>query len=409
MIGGARMPELVDAAHRRGLRAVLLAARDESRQAEGGAFDACRYFDIERPPSALLREILAIDARSGGVAGIVPILEFGLAPAAVAARRLGLPGTPPLAVQACGDKLRMRRALASAGLAQVCHASCETSAEAEAFRRRAGGAIIIKPTSGAGSDGVSLVDHPGGVERALALARSARGSRRVLCEGFVTGPEVSLEGYVSRGRLHRVAITDKVSDSRFLELGHSQPSRHSAADCEGAWRLAEAALAALGMVHGMCHTEVRLSPRGPVLIETHPRAGGDYIHRVTRLTTGVCLADRAVALALGEEPPAPERVAKTAAAVAYLPPRAGRVVSAALPARGDGDGIVEAGLGPLVTQGAMLSGRSASWERIAYAVAVGPTPEMALDAARRYLAEADVAIEASGTEVADSTPATARA
>jgi len=187
------------------------------------------------------------------------------------------------------------------------------------------------------------------------------------------------------GRLVPVAVTDKLSDPRFLELGHTQPSRHPPEVLEAAWEVAERALAALGVTCGLCHTEVRLSPRGPVIVETHTRMGGDFIHVLTALTTGVDLMDVAVALAMGEVPDARPHPTGVAAAVAFLPARPGTVVAVDVPPLGLGPGVLSSGPGLLVKPGARLTGRSASWERLAHAVAIGATPEAALEAATSYL------------------------
>ncbi|HEY3121101.1 MAG TPA: ATP-grasp domain-containing protein, partial [Vicinamibacteria bacterium] len=383
LVGGAQTPEFGRAARRRGFETLVLLSEDEHVAGIGGdEFEHRERVDVDRPQSAILRRILDLH-ETRRFAAIVPVMQYGLAPAALAARRLGLPGTPPAAVERTANKLRMRQVLEQAGLGQVRYAGCDSPEQVEAFRREVGGPIVVKPMSGTGSDGVSRVDAAEEVAAAFELAATARGSSGVLCEEFIAGPEVSLEGYVTEGRLVAVAITDKLSDARFLELGHSQPSRHPPEAQAEAWRLAERALAALGMTHAMCHTEIRLSPRGPVIVETHPRIGGGWIHVLTALTTGVDLADVAVALALGEAPGALPRPTGVAAAVAFLPARAGTVSAVEMPpATGE---VRRAGLGMFVKPGARLSGRSASWERLGQAVAVGATPEAALESATRYL------------------------
>jgi biotin carboxylase len=371
---------------------VLLAAEDELPARGPHDFDHHERIDVAGSQSAILRRILELhEARP--FLGIVPVLQYGLAPAALALRRLGLPGPSPAAVARTANKLRMRQVLEAAGMGQVRFAACSSPAEAEAFRHAVGGPIVVKPIDSSGSDGVARVEAAEHVPAAFHLAATARGASGVFCEEFVPGPEVSLEGYVVNGRLVRVAVTDKRSDARFLELGHSQPSRHAPDVQEAAWRLAERALSALGVTSGLCHTEVLLSPRGPVLVETHTRMAGDYIHFLTARTTGVDLAEVAVALAVGEDPEAWPRPTGVAAAVAFLPSRGGTVRSVDMPPLAAAIGVLRAAPGLSVKPGARLNGRSASWERLAHAIAVGATPEAALSAARTHLGSVRIEFE----------------
>src|SRR4029079_12563216 len=58
----------------------------------------------------------------------------------------------------------------------------------------------------------------------------------------------------------------------FVECGHDFPSPSGA---ERVVRLlAGAALKALGLGFGPAHTEIRVGPRGPVVIEVNPRLAG---------------------------------------------------------------------------------------------------------------------------------------
>src|SRR2546429_1233754 len=87
-----------------------------------------------------------------------------------------------------------------AGLAQVRYAACHDLAQAQAFLERVGGPIILKPVSGTGSDGVSLVRSGEELVSAFQVAMGADGFAGILCEEYIEGPEVSLEGYSVDGR-----------------------------------------------------------------------------------------------------------------------------------------------------------------------------------------------------------------
>jgi hypothetical protein len=92
----------------------------------------------------------------------------------------------------------------------------------------------------------------------------------------------------------------------------------------------------------MTHTEVRLSARGPVVIEVNARLGGDLIPYLGSLATGVEPGRVAVDVALGEAPDlAPDRA--LAAGIRFLyPPEDCRVRAVDTPARGACAGLVAA-------------------------------------------------------------------
>lgn len=78
-----------------------------------------------------------------------------------------------------------------------------------------------------------------------------------------------------------------------------------------------AVLEAVGLTHGISHTEVRLTAAGPRLVELNPRQGGGYIFELVRLVTGFNPLRVLVDLALGQEP-APGPAAAASAAVTFL-------------------------------------------------------------------------------------------
>lgn len=75
----------------------------------------------------------------------------------------------------------------------------------------------------------------------------------------------------------------------------------------------------MGLTDGPSHTEIRLSRRGPMVIESHNRAGGDHIDELVRAAYGIDLAAYAVGWPTGlvaELPDDPRPVA--AASIRFL-------------------------------------------------------------------------------------------
>jgi biotin carboxylase len=379
-----QIAELFDALSSRGVGVVLLTIPETfARMTLPACVVRAETIDVT-DQRAVARQILRLN-ETYAFEAIVPVMEFGLLPAALAASELKLPTPSVRAVQNTRDKLRMRRVLDAAGLGQVRYRHCQTLAEAESFWRLVGGPVFLKPAAGSGSDGVSRIADARDLQTAWELAAGAPGFTGALCEEFVVGPEVSLEGYSIDGRFVPIALTDKLTDEHFLERGHSQPARRTPEEYRSVCDFAARALAALGVRTAVSHTELKLTAGGPVMIETHTRMGGGNIHQLTRTTTGVDLADLMVALALGEEPVVTPRETGIAAAIRFMAGRAGVVASVTVPRLHEGGDVTAAVA--YVQPGDVTTGRSSSLSRLGHAMAVGATPEAAADAAERCLAE----------------------
>jgi hypothetical protein len=95
---------------------------------------------------------------------------------------------------------------------------------------------------------------------------------------------------------------------------------------ERAFAVAEAALRAAGVRHGLCHTELKLTPAGPRVIEVNGRLGG-YVDDVVSRSSGMSPLRLALAAALERagavERPRPERVAYQ---LFVLPPVGARAI-----------------------------------------------------------------------------------
>ncbi len=381
IVGSGASKELAAAAARRGWRAAMLTQQDSAlRVGSLGVVDHIETVDWALPLD-IVRRIVDL-YKAGEIESVVPIDEFGLLPAALATTQLGIPGASLRAVRNTRDKLHMRRVLEQAGLHQLRYAACRDLAEARAFLEKINGPIILKPVSGTGSDGVSRVAHGQELAAAFEFAAGARGFSGVLGEEYIEGPEVSLEGYSVEGRFVPVALTDKRTDEHFVEIGHQQPSVLPQRVFDEAAGIAGRALAALGVEHGVTHSEFRIGARGPVLLETHTRMGGDQIHVLTQLTTGVDLADLMVAFSIGEAVDAAPVPQQRGAAIRFFKGRPGRVSGTRVPPVDTASGIHSV-LCPAI--GKSVTGRSSSPQRLGHVIATSPTPEASAIAAESFM------------------------
>ncbi|NBM16645.1 ATP-grasp domain-containing protein [Streptomyces sp. GC420] len=268
--------------------------------------------------------------RALGFDGVITSCDYYLPAAARIAERLGLPGPAAVAVENACRKDATRRILADAGVPGPRFAVCADWAATAEAARELGYPLVLKPVDLCAGMFVRRVDD----ERELAAAHralsgfpvNARGLRRVpdvLLEELLTGPEVSVETVSHGGTGHVVGITDKSIGGApaFIETGHMYPAALAPADADAARRTALDAITALGLDDVVTHTEIRLTPDGPRLVEVNPRPAGNRISELIRHVTGIDLAAACVDVALGRAPDLrPRDTGLRSAAIGFLVP-----------------------------------------------------------------------------------------
>jgi len=262
-------------------------------------------------PESLLPEVLRLHAVLG-FDGVVTSCDYYLPVVARTAARLGLPGPAPEAVEHACRKDATRRVLAEAGVPGPRFAVQEDWAELVRSARDIGYPLVVKPVDLCAGMLVRRVD---GEEQLAAAVKAladfpvnARGQQRapvVLLEELLDGPEVSVESVSHGGAVHVVGVTDKSvgGEPAFIETGHMFPAALTASDIEAVERTAVAAVMALGLTDGVvAHTEIKLTPAGPRVVEVNPRPAGNRITELVRRVTGIDLVAAFVDVGLGHSP-----------------------------------------------------------------------------------------------------------
>ncbi|MFI0712445.1 ATP-grasp domain-containing protein [Streptomyces inhibens] len=273
-----------------------------------------------------------------GFDGVITSCDYYLPTVARIADRLGLPGPLPEAVENACRKDATRRALADAGVAGPRFAVCADRSAAIVAAAELGYPLVLKPVDLCAGMYVRRVDDEEELVRAHRALDdfpvNARGQRRaplVLLEELLHGPEVSVETVTFEGRTHVVGVTDKSVGGApaFIETGHMFPAALTAADTTAAEDTAVQALKALGLDNVVAHTEVKLTPDGPRVVEVNPRPAGNRITELIRHVTGIDIAAACVDVALGHPPDL--RIRDTglrSAAIGFLVPRTAGVLEA---------------------------------------------------------------------------------
>lgn len=249
-------------------------------------------------------------ADSRPVAGVLSWDEALVENTARVADALGLPGATARGARNCRDKHSTRAVLTAAGVAQPAYGFADTEPDAVRIAERIGHPVVVKPRGMGASIGVVLARNGPEVRSAF---RDADGVSRqgaapfrggALVEEYLTGEEISVDAAVVDGEYLPMFLARKHVGMfpHFEELGHTvDPADALLADADLMHMLATAHRA-LGLRFGITHTEVKLTPRGPVIVEVNGRLGGDLIPYVGRLATGVDPGVAMVDVATGRHP-----------------------------------------------------------------------------------------------------------
>jgi biotin carboxylase len=244
-------------------------------------------------------------ARAHLIDGILTTSDYPVRTVAAVCRELGLDGLSEAAAAICTDKFLQRKLLRSCGLPCPAFALIGSPEQLPTVEQLAF-PVIVKPVDSSASRGVSRVDDRSGLRDAYELARSYSRSANVIVEEFISGREFSVEVLAQHSATHIVAITEKATDGEgerfFVETRHIVPAPLSRANIEAIHGAVRKAIAAVGLDNSASHTEVKLAPQGPVIIEIAARLGGDYITSdLVPLATGVSMLENVIRMAIGEK------------------------------------------------------------------------------------------------------------
>jgi biotin carboxylase len=168
---------------------------------------------------------------------------------------------------------------------------------------------VLKPLAMAASRGVIRVDSSDALARTLprvaaivAQAAVPDERDRVLVESFLPGAEIAIEGLLSDGRLHVLAVFDKPEpmDGPFFEESYYvTPSRLPKSLLERASERLAQACAAYGLREGPVHGELRLHEGEAWILEVAARTIGGDCARLLSFGAGRSLEELVLRHALG--------------------------------------------------------------------------------------------------------------
>jgi biotin carboxylase len=329
-----RTEDFIDAARTLGVD--LVCASEKPSTLEELAPDNLLTLDFADPAAATARA--AAWSAERPLAAVVGVDDVTAPVAAAIAERLHLRASAPAAVDATRDKYQMRQCLAAAGVPVPRFRRIALDEVPLRASRGVEYPCVLKPLALSASRGVIRANNAdqfiAAFERIRALLQrhdvtvNGDAARYVLAEEYVPGLEVALEGLLTAGELHTLALFDKpdpLEGPFFEETIYVTPSRLPPAVQDALRAAAAAACGALGLTEGPVHAELRLNDDGAWVLEVAARSIGGLCSRTLRFGTGMTLEEIILRHALGWPIASLERERRAAGVMMIPIPRAGRL------------------------------------------------------------------------------------
>jgi biotin carboxylase len=246
-------------------------------------------------PDEALRDALDPFVGSDAPRAVVAAGERGVSTAARIRAAYGVPGITPETARRARDKVEMKRAVRVAGVPCTEWVAITPETTAADVVTTLGLPTVFKERWGSGSRGVTIARTWPEVLTCLEAMR-ADPPERWMAERHVTGEEMSIESFVSGGRILFTNPTE------YFVVGYANiaPANLDPAEMAALLALNAGALAALGIRQGMTHLELYRTAAGPLFGEVTVRPPGGRIMRLIRRVYGFDPWQAVIAVELGQ-------------------------------------------------------------------------------------------------------------
>lgn len=244
------------------------------------------------------------------ISGVVTLANDCAHTVAFTAELLALPGVRTESALLSRDKWRFKMCMKDAGIwtPEGVLVSDQSSIE-KAVRQLSCQQLIVKPVTGRGSEGVSLVDSRD-VENILEAWRAAADvdpNKSVLMEQFVEGIQLSTESFVQQGKVYTPVLCERNYERlaqfspQVIEDGGTIPALLDLQLEHDVRSTLERVAEALGVEDGSVKGDLVVGPQGVCVLEVALRlSGGWFASDQIRMASGVDLVKAVVLQALGQ-------------------------------------------------------------------------------------------------------------
>ena len=265
-----------------------------------------KYADVCINVSTLdLNKTLEI-AQKYKIDGVITTSDYPVRTLAYICDKTGLKGLSSYSAGICTDKFLQREILSSTKYYVPKHFMFSSVKEMQSHINDLSFPLIVKPIDSSASRGVSKVENREELIPAFNDALGFSHGEKVIIEEFIYGREYSVESLTQNNKTHVIAITQKSTNGSnnkyFVESRHIVPADLSGEEKSDIESYVRDIIKTLKINNSATHTEIKLSPKGIVMMEIGGRLGGDFITSdLVPLSTGIDMLDNIIKIALGEK------------------------------------------------------------------------------------------------------------
>lgn len=250
---------------------------------------------------------------------IFSVSEFGIEVAAATAEILGIPyGSSFAAVKRARNKYLTRQFLRDKNVATPNFGIAKNLEELKNIAVNIGFPVIVKPLNGAGACSVIQLNSKTEIEEKAAAMIANRSKMPVndyridtteeywIVEEYLDGVEISVECCTFEGETSVIAIHDKycdVCEPYFIEKTFVTPSpRFTDRQIAEIEQMAKDVLTAIEYDYGIAHVEMKVTEKGPRLLEVNARVGGGLNMESVLCSTGINILEVLLDIRRGIKP-----------------------------------------------------------------------------------------------------------
>ncbi|MDE6553321.1 MAG: ATP-grasp domain-containing protein [Muribaculaceae bacterium] len=269
---------------------------------------AHKYSDEYHNVSILDKEAILNLAEKLEIDGIMSFaVDPGVVTAAYVAEKMGLPFQGSFeSVKILQDKARFRKFLTENGFNVPNAKGYDNIEDAMKDTGFFNWPVIVKPVDSAGSKGVSRVENPEGLEKAIKYALSESHSGNFIIEDFLEkeGQSSDTDSFTIEGKLVYCSFSDQRfddnADNPFTPSAYSWPSTMPEETQKELISELQRLMSLLNMKTGIYNIETRLCKNGkPYIMEVSPRGGGNRLAEMLKYASRTALIANTVKAAVG--------------------------------------------------------------------------------------------------------------
>lgn len=254
---------------------------------DGPGADAADYFDII---NILDKELLIKHIKSNGISLVYSVgSDLAMPIACSISEQLGMPHfVSAKTALICNNKNLMRTELGKHFKGNVKYQIIESEKDDIELEFP----FILKPTDAQGQRGVKLVKNLEEYQESYKIAKNYSRSGLVILEQYISGPELSVNGYLVDGEIRFLIPSDRDTWSEYTGLIHKHivPTENLTSDIAKILKdMVESACKKLGISNGPVYAQIKIEEGLPYIIEITPRLDGCHMWNILEYYTGVNL------------------------------------------------------------------------------------------------------------------------